>query len=602
MRAREFLILTEQLEQLDEIVMSQSNLSKEVARIPAQVGIEFEMIVPVSDFKGSSENEDEFDFSTDSRIRSMRQIMDFFSSGYYSLTSRELQNLSDGISEEFYESDFYQEATEKSWQEWLDSEGLDWIVKKYNIEDANKAEKKLKKLLNNQDDDAFQEMYDAWREEAEIHIHESDYLLPFLRSMGIEYLSDLANHYDITWPYITDPYESNLEDSIKNISDSFKKAVGKPINWATSYHQAERSSNAYSLEPDGSIDTDKGELGLEFISPPQSIDESFNDLKKVRSWAKSVGASTNESTGLHINVSISNKDFNNLDYVKLVLLLGDKYVLDQFGRSSNTYAKSSLDAVAANVSTDMESVQKVLAMLRGRLNSIASKLIHSGETSKYTSINVKDGYVEFRSPGGDWLGKNYDKIENTLLRFVVALDAALDPTKYQEEYYKKLYKMLTAINNNNETNTIQLFSQYSAGKLTKQELKSILYQSQLKRKGSKDQKPTKEPGGSKSYEIFKLNTREITHKFNANSDEEALLYFDRYIPAENRRYYDVRHSLPQPSGFTGQWMILDPDGQEIHRFGGIGDAQSDANRVAMNWLRQNPEHIRQGVEVVPVTR
>jgi murein DD-endopeptidase MepM/ murein hydrolase activator NlpD/pyrimidine deaminase RibD-like protein len=51
--------------------------------------------------------------------------------------------------------------------------------------------------------------------------------------------------------------------------------------------------------------------------------------------------------------------------------------------------------------------------------------------------------------------------------------------------------------------------------------------------------------------------------------------------------------------FTGNWLILDPDGQEIHRFSGVGNVQSDANRVAINWMRSNPGRMQAGVTVVP---
>jgi hypothetical protein len=35
--------------------------------------------------------------------------------------------------------------------------------------------------------------------------------------------------------------------------------------------------------------------------------------------------------------------------------------------------------------------------------------------------------------------------------------------------------------------------------------------------------------------------------------------------------------------FTGQWRIL-IDGEEVHRFGGVGNVQADANRFATRWL------------------
>jgi hypothetical protein len=51
--------------------------------------------------------------------------------------------------------------------------------------------------------------------------------------------------------------------------------------------------------------------------------------------------------------------------------------------------------------------------------------------------------------------------------------------------------------------------------------------------------------------------------------------------------------------FTGTWLVLDPQDREIYRFSGVGNSQSDANRVAMNWMRQHPGAMQAGVTVVP---
>jgi hypothetical protein len=90
-----------------------------------------------------------------------------------------------------------------------------------------------------------------------------------------------------------------------------------------------------------------------------------------------------------------------------------------------------------------EDAAAMLQKMKTGLGELATKVIHSGTTSKFTSINTKTGYIEFRSPGGDWLDSNFDQIETTLMRFVVALDAAMDPAKYLQEYQQKLYKLLT---------------------------------------------------------------------------------------------------------------------------------------------------------------
>jgi hypothetical protein len=116
------------------------------------------------------------------------------------------------------------------------------------------------------------------------------------------------------------------------------------------------------------------------------------------------------------------------------------------------------------------------------MEELATKAIHSGTTDKYTSINTKSGYIEFRSPGGDWLDANFDKIENTLLRFTVALSAAINPEAYREEYLKKLYKLLEPVAVEQEKDTIKFFADYVAGKTPKAALRSFVKQAQLERK------------------------------------------------------------------------------------------------------------------------
>jgi hypothetical protein len=219
---------------------------------------------------------------------------------------------------------------------------------------------------------------------------------------------------------------------------------------------------------------------LEFVSPPLPIDEILSDLNKVKQWAKVYGCYTNDSTGLHINISVPNYSRENLDFVKLALLMGDEYVLDNFGRAGNTYAKSAMKLVRDQVRQKPEEAERLLDKMKGNLDSLASKAIHSGVTSKYTSINTKDGHIEFRSPGGDWLDENFDKIENTLLRFTVAMSAALNPEMYREEYLKKLYKLLTQ--DQKDSDTIKYFSEYVAGKIPAAALRSFVKQAQLERK------------------------------------------------------------------------------------------------------------------------
>ena len=84
--------------------------------------------------------------------------------------------------------------------------------------------------------------------------------------------------------------------------------------------------------------------------------------------------------------------------------------------------------------------------MREHFDLAASKALHSGSTDKFTSINTKDNRVEFRGPGGNYLKmykKNPKDLFTPMARFAVALEAAVDPQKYRDEYQKKLYKALS---------------------------------------------------------------------------------------------------------------------------------------------------------------
>jgi hypothetical protein len=469
-------------------------------------------------------------------------------------------------------------------------------------------------------------------------------------------------------------------------------------------------------------------------------------LNKVKKWAKVYGCYTNDSTGLHINISVPNYSRENLDFVKLALLMGDEYVLDLFGRAGNTYAKPAIKMVRDQVRQKPDEAERLLNKMKGNLDSLASKAIHSGVTSKYTSINTKDGHIEFRSPGGDWLDQNFDQIENTLLRFTVAMSAALNPEMYREEYLKKLYKLLTQ--DNKGSDTIKYFSEYVAGKIPAAALRSFVKQAQLERKLKKD--PTGgekywwsvgRPGYGASVEVVATSKEEAIEKGRAEypdwatandmtakplrpyeqsaktvryeiynkqtgnsvedadgitNDEEALVRLNDYIehgphslqrgqaermfgirtvggvgivdidmpiaagraatsptgqwkiidglgrevyrfrPAVNTRAKanelaavwareynwdgnyqvepaeetastpaagstaDLAQQRATPGTFTGAWKIVDSDGNELHRFSGIGNQQRDANRVATQWLTDNGYSHGADVTVLPI--
>ena len=642
MRFNEIKKLIKEDQDLFEINMSPTNLKKLAAQTGAMAGMEFEMIVP--DAEGSddpSEQEPDYD-NYDENVMSIDDAVNFFDDGDFN-GRREIQRLRDRM------SDDYQEWLGDAWMEHFETY-KNSIVFRYGKENWSEAD--IAEIMGLDEAEAealenrgaspedymdaaekiIEDGLDPWlndaQENAQEEYYEDEHEEDWLESQGITNMSDVERQYEIMWPYWSSGGDGP-GDSIESVADEFKQAIGRKVNWSDRYHGGTRTKDAYVVEPDSSLEPDDAnDAGLEFVSPPLPVDEMISDLNKVKAWAEVRGCYTNDSTGLHINVSVPGFDNDKLDYIKLALLLGDQYVLDQFGRAGNTYAKSAMGMIKERIAQRPEDAAGMLQKMKTGLGELATKVIHSGTTSKYTSINTKDGYIEFRSPGGDWLNTNFDKIETTLLRFVVALDAAMDPTKYRDEYLKKLYAVLKPKDQND---TLSYFAKFSVGELPKTALKSFIRQAQLER-STKKTAPAAVADNQGNWGIWlgaDNRFSQLPGEYPASqeiplrrfpSQAAATQYLDQArvnnprlrADAEPREISsntttpvpgsttDIQQRRAAGGEFTGAWRVLDPEDREIYRFSGVGNNQSDANRVAMNWLRQNPGRMQSGVTVVPV--
>jgi hypothetical protein len=245
----------------------------------------------------------------------------------------------------------------------------------------------------------------------------------------------------------------------------------------------------------------------------------------------------------------------------------------------------------------------MLRQFQGGLNQLASKMVHTGSTSKYSSINVQSNRVEFRSPGGDWMGEyasDPGKVKNTLLRGVVALGVATDPTAYKQEYYKKLYKTLSQ---GREDSSIEYFAKYAAGELPKQALKSFIKQLQTKRQVGKDAGSGKlywwrvfRQGYSGSIEVVAATREEAIDKGTA-SDGYPSWRGQPDVRAEPVRPYTAEQTPSRDQEFTGTWEVVSRNSNEVvHTIRGIGNAVADAERHAATWQEQtgfdDPVYVR----------
>lgn len=585
--AAEFALLENEV--LSEIKMSTASLRQEAAKTGARAGMEFEMIVPNVD-EEDLEPEYERDEDRDRRARSFSDIEDFFYDGDYNGRGY-IRRLMEKLNEAFLEwkmdqidmdwanegSDYLRDYVENNdmfdREEALDEARDEIIEANPDLPtDSEEFQQLLNARINEMQEqfverefDARGRVYDdaleAFRDEKNEDYDEGDFL-----EETTPYMSDVESEYDITWPYYYDINDGRGgEMSVDQVADDFSAAIGRPVNASSSYHGGRREPGKYVVEPDGSLDADNpGDGGLEFVSPPLPIDELITDLNKVKKWAGDYGCYTNDSTGLHINISVPDYSLDKLDYVKLALLMGDEYVLDLFGRSSNTYTAAATGKIRDALKKNPDLAPQLMDKMRGHMEDLATKAIHSGTTNKYTSINTKNGYIEFRSPGGDWLDANFDKIENTLLRFTVALSAAINPEAYRQEYLKKLYKFLAASQDKGGVDVVQLFANYSAGDLDKESLIRQVRQKQLSRNVEKGKTTGKmwwevsKPGNFASIEVVASSKEEAISKALEPGNYPEWASARNTLQAEPLRPYQEKTTTTEPAtssqGNWGIWM------------------------------------------------
>jgi len=261
-------------------------------------------------------------------------------------------------------------------------------------------------------------------------------------------LDDYDEEDDDYW----DSYDEdeNYSKASKVIATAVQAAMGAKVNIFNDYHEEDKNLTDWYVEPDGSLspNDEETESSAEIVSPPLPAATAIDALKKFYTIAQELKLYTNNSTGLHINVSIPQK----LDVLKLAVFLGDQYVLRYFGRENNRYA----DSVTKNLSTavatsDDNAIQTKVGKKQSTVfdkprqtNTVDEKMLQ-GIVASYSrqhtaSISYNGKYISFRHAGGNYLA-DFSGIYNTAGRFIRAMIIASDPNLYANEYKTKLVKL-----------------------------------------------------------------------------------------------------------------------------------------------------------------
>lgn len=571
MRFREFK-LTEQ--QLDELKMSPGSLGA-FAKSPVaqgiQAGFEAELIFPGLAGDGGGM---EPDYDEDQRAESIEDIIDFFSNDEYgwATSDRALDRLRSQLEEAYWEySDEelmsnFQEEQEDLIREYIEEHDFDYDehILEYltdelklsddeaeQIMDAGRratstresppeymeamrsAEAKLDELVQESitdQDRTYDRVLDSYRD---------DYAYPeerqFLSGQDLDYMSEVADRYGLDWPIWRGNSEEGFnEDNAEQLADDLSRTLGYKVKVSSSYHGQRKDNTSWYFEPDGSLNAnDSEDMPVEIVSPPMPLDETLKALEDFFSWAKGHNAYTNSSTGFHMGVSLPNVG-GKVDFVKLALFLGDEYVLNEFGRKAVAFCESAIKKIKNRMKGSDDRVADAMNLMRKGLIDVAHNTIASDEGfGKYTSINPKGNYIEFRSAGGEDYFDDIPRLRNMLLRYAQAMVVAADPAAEKKEYYKKLYKLIAPATGNS---ALDLFARFAAGTISKEDLKQQWATATLEKET---------PVGGAGWEIVNADTGETLEVVKtANRGEAMDIAMEKY--SGKGINFSVRPATPEP--------------------------------------------------------
>lgn len=599
-------LLTEQ--QLDELRMSPSAL-RQFAQSPEAEGIkagfEAELIFPgLGDSDGG---DSEPDYDADERAYSIEDIINFFEyDDYgYGLSGREADRLRNDLDEQWME--YFDEAMYEEWhgealslikdvientdwdrdeqiREYLSVEhpdlDADEIIKKAQeatstretppeyLEAAEAVaqalDERAEESLANQDQ-YYDEALDEFRDNFS-GVSEEDWLRENYR-----YMSDVADAFGLTWPYVR--YEGGEgefnEYAADQLASELSGVVGMRVIASSGYHSTKRSENRWIIEPDSSLEgNDSDDMPAEIVSPPMPLNQCLEMMDKFFAWAKENRAYSNYSTGFHMGVSLPHTG-GKVDFIKLALFLGDEHVLEEFGRSSNHFTEAAMKKIKHKVKQNAggEQIGNAMTLLRNGLIELATKAMstvagHEKNPGfgKYTSINPKDNYIEFRSAGGEDYSDDVEKLKNTLLRYAQAMTVAANPAAERKEYYKKLYKLISPAKGDA---SIDLFARFASGNISKEELKAQWAEAALE----KDAPEILKKG---NWTVFDKTTGKPVKGrvqgvgLNGITYDEAMQRAKAEIsPGSSMEGFKKQYDLINNLENTGEWAVVDRETDEI---------------------------------------
>ena len=267
-------------------------------------------------------------------------------------------------------------------------------------------------------------------------------------------MSSFCDDYGIDYSY-----GNNLGEVAELVSKFVRDSSAFSDDYVESgeYGNTSGSTVQYAVESDSSIDGYG--TGAEIISPVFSTPRRMlAEMKKFFEFLQSEGALTNNSTGLHITMSYNPQDGETVNHkpgtsqvianrVKMAVLLGDQYLLNEFLRGSNTYTKSQYKELQNAIGelkqeSGTEGIKKAEAFLDKAISDDKFRAIHfKGQKDSQTNTNL----IEFRIGGGEDYEQDFDKVFKATVRYATTMIAG-HTDQYEGDYVKALSKLLRKAN------------------------------------------------------------------------------------------------------------------------------------------------------------
>lgn len=241
------------------------------------------------------------------------------------------------------------------------------------------------------------------------------------------------------------------------------------------YHTTRKDDDEWAVETDVTIEPDYDGQPAEIISPVyDSPQDMLNEMESLFKYFNENSVETNQSTGLHVTMSWAEEGDITVNQLKMIVLLGEQYLLKQFGREHNTkFTESQLANIkqaAAKFTKDFKNT--------AHLSDLENELKKVIDYDKYMSIHFKKdtndygrSLIEFRIAGGGNYHKAMDMVRKAVIRYSTVMVAGYTDD-FHNDYVKALLRIINqmelpdiAVENNVLAPVVEFIGNSSSGKI-----------------------------------------------------------------------------------------------------------------------------------------